>query len=547
MKSKIFISIFTLIASIILTSSVVGLRNNNVVSNKQENIIENNKKDADSDSITITMRDIADFLETKKEHYPLSDEFVEKYQQSSGGYIDNAKKAGLVVDKLLHEPNQKWHFFDSWLYPSIEEGTLSWDDSAQSRVYTKLQCPELLLWIYEACEVDPSKVKLAKDKAEEGEVQGLATASIAKNMRSIVSWDDIKDTIIAYMNSDLQKYSVSVNSSEDFIVSGLANEYLENRNVEFSINVTNILKEIDKVTANEKTLDSISLNTYKFIMPGEKVNIVITLKDKNSADYIATSVTLNSTNISLNVGGRDKTLIASVLPIDTMDEPVWSIVEGNDVISISSTLNECVVHPIKEGIAKIKISYNSNVNAECIVTVKEMSNESYVTTYNVVSNTNKFDSKDDLFAALVKDGEGDGIISSISDMNEYVYGKASGGRGETAWSSSNLIKISSTSQIGAITFDLNAEVVGVKITGYIHNESLKFRVGDSSSLDWSDSQTDNKTVLAQKTNMTVVSKDAIASSNTSTIELKFEKTSSVKIATTNKYPLYITSLEFIIE
>lgn len=59
---------------------------------------------------TITMKEMADFLSQKKEHYPLSDEFIEKYQQDGGGYIDYARQKGLVVDKTLHEPNQKWHF-----------------------------------------------------------------------------------------------------------------------------------------------------------------------------------------------------------------------------------------------------------------------------------------------------------------------------------------------------------------------------------------------------------------------------------------------------
>ncbi len=154
---------------------------------------QTNKLKANNDDVT--MRQIADFLTDKKEHYPLSDEFIEKYQQKSGGYIDFAKQQGLIVDKLRHEPNQKWHFFDSWLNESIEAGTLTWEDSAKSRVYTKLLCPELLLWIYEACGVDPVKVKQAKDVAEQGKVAGTATTTIAKNMRACVSWEDFNITI----------------------------------------------------------------------------------------------------------------------------------------------------------------------------------------------------------------------------------------------------------------------------------------------------------------------------------------------------------------
>lgn len=147
----------------------------------------------------ISMRNIANFLEDKNEHYPLSDEFIETYQQASGGYIDLAKRLGMIVDKSKHEPNQKWHFFDSWMYPSIEAGTLSWEDDAKNRVYTRLLCPELLLWIYEATEVPTTKIVNAKIAAEEGKVAGLHISTIAKNMRSCVPWEDIRYTLLNHM------------------------------------------------------------------------------------------------------------------------------------------------------------------------------------------------------------------------------------------------------------------------------------------------------------------------------------------------------------
>lgn len=46
-----------------------------------------------------TIQDFCDYLQDKSEHYPLSDEFIERYQQTGGGYIDNAKKHGVPVDK----------------------------------------------------------------------------------------------------------------------------------------------------------------------------------------------------------------------------------------------------------------------------------------------------------------------------------------------------------------------------------------------------------------------------------------------------------------
>ncbi|MDE5593910.1 MAG: hypothetical protein K2I75_08270, partial [Clostridiales bacterium] len=151
---------------------------------------------AQSAATAVPMRDIADFLNEKDAHYPLSDEFIERYQQPSGGYIDLAKKtAGMIVDKAKHEPNQKWHFFDSWLYPSIDDGTITWDASAKTRVYSNLWGPELLLWIYEAAGVDPAKVRAAKDVAEQGRATGVKVATIAKNMRACVPWEDIENSI----------------------------------------------------------------------------------------------------------------------------------------------------------------------------------------------------------------------------------------------------------------------------------------------------------------------------------------------------------------
>lgn len=150
----------------------------------------------------ISIRDIASYLEDKEEHYPLSDAFIEKYQQESGGYIDLAKSLGILVDKSQHSPNQKWHFFDSWLYPSIEEGTLSWTDDAKIRVYTRLLCPELLLWIYEACEVPTEKVIAAKEVAEAGKIAGTHVSTIAKNMRACVAWDDLRVTLENFKQSN---------------------------------------------------------------------------------------------------------------------------------------------------------------------------------------------------------------------------------------------------------------------------------------------------------------------------------------------------------
>lgn len=195
---SVFASVFALSTSI-LFSGVGGKSLNNDLSNKNNlNDIQENNLSTD----VITVGQMATFLQSKKAHYPLSDEFIERFQQTSGGYIDNAKKAGLTVNKYMHEPNQKWHFFDSWYYASLDDGSLTVDDSAKNRIYSKLLCPELLLWIYEACEVEPIKVKAAKEVAEEGKIKKTHISTIAKNMRSCVTWEDLEVNIQKYLNAN---------------------------------------------------------------------------------------------------------------------------------------------------------------------------------------------------------------------------------------------------------------------------------------------------------------------------------------------------------
>lgn len=195
MKKKNFLAIFALIFGLTLGSSLTKCFIKRINDEEQVNKIENLKeKNATS---TMTLRVMADYLQTKKEHYPLSDEFIERYQQTSGGYLTYAKQLGLVISKELHEPNQKWHFFDSWLYRTVDGSTsITYESSAKSSVYTGLKCPELLLWIFEACEVEPSKVKAAKEVAEAGKVAGTNVTTLAKSMRDCVPWEDIEANIL---------------------------------------------------------------------------------------------------------------------------------------------------------------------------------------------------------------------------------------------------------------------------------------------------------------------------------------------------------------
>lgn len=462
MKRSLF-SMIILLVCIILSSCANSSYSKNK-NNRQEMMLNN--ENIDAQNATITMHDIAQFLETKNEHYPLSDEFIERYQQKSGGYIENARKAGLTVNKYLHEPNQKWHFFESWLYPSIEEGSMEWSESAKTRVYTYLQCPELVLWIYEACEVSPAKVSQAKKIAEKLKVEGKATSTIASQMRQIISWDDLEPAIREFMEQDIEKFDVIVNEKEGFVISGLQDQYAEGREVSFTVNLTDSTKEIAEVKVNDVVISPYSGSKYKFTMPGEEVTIDVTLKEK-----------------------------------------------------------EIVTPPVGE-ISDTK--YNVKYDLGTRKTAKLL------------------ESTDDVLNALEFSGTGTSLISSISQM-EYIYGGGNGGSGDGKWYAGDMLKFGTTSVNGSMTIELHQEVKGIIIQGYTTNNSSIIQAGDSSSLDWIDGETnDNKTSKVTLSEMVLTSKEVIEGKQTSSVEISFASTKTVKIASTNKKPFYITSIEFIL-
>ena len=157
----------------------------------------------------------------------------------------------------------------------------------------------------------------------------------------------------------------------------------------------------------------------------------------------------------------------------------------------------------------------------------------------------KLESVSEVMAALECSGEGTGILNEISSI-ELVYGGGNGGSGDSKWIAPKVLKIGTTSVNGSITFDLAVEVIGIKITGYIHKSSCKIQAGDSNSADW-DGGSDGKTTIMSNTGMTVISKDVLENGEPSTITIYFESTKSLKLAVTNTTPLYITGIEFITE
>ena len=283
-------------------------------------------------------------------------------------------------------------------------------------------------------------------------------------------------------------------------------------------------------------------------MPENDVYLTVSLKEIEKK--IATSVTLPST-LKLTLGKEDKTLSATVVPSDTTDIPTWSIVDGQDVISIQTNGNTASVHALKVGIATVKVTYNSNVSDECEVTVKEESTnpglDGVVYEFKEDLGTGKR-SKNITDASVLKEifdtaSGTTNIISSVSSL-ENVYGAGYGGSGENAWYLGNCLKLGTTSVNGTFALELDSEVNYVIITGYVYASTCNIQVGDSSSSEWTTGIEDGKTTTITASDMEVVNKTAIDSLEMSSITIYFEGTDSIKIAITNKKPLFITSIEF---
>lgn len=436
-----------------------NVKQNEIVNTSEEEIQFNDEVNKANETTSLTVEQIANFLGTKNAHYPLSDEFIERYQQNSGGYIEYARKLGKVVDKTIHEPDQKWHFLVSWYDQSVAEDPNFGTYDAKSRVYTNLKCPELLLWIYEACGVEPSKVQKAKEVAELAKVNSVNVTTMAASMRKCVSWEDLTKNI----------------------------EIIDNPKEEYLVKAGTV--------KNASILYNNEVFAEKNVKNGETFSF----------------------NVSVNEGYK----IVSVKVNGTLLKPendVYSFVVKRD-----STID---VLTTKTVISESGSSYNISFDLGTRITSKKLSSN------DEIENTFTYASGEDIFV---------GVTSF-----ENIYGGGYSASGESKWYAGNMLKFGTTQVLGNLTISLKKEISGIKLSGYIHASKATIRVGDASSTVWSNSSSDdNKTTLMSLSNMTVVNKNVIEEANPSTIEIDFEKTSELRIATTVASPLYLTAIEFI--
>ena len=92
------------------------------------------------------------FSDKKETPCPLTERLIKAgYQQTSGGYIDLAKKRGITVDYTKAEPTQYWHLVEEYI-PSVPE----------DKVFSKsIVCGELIFWMAEVSKAVPEE-KLEK-------------------------------------------------------------------------------------------------------------------------------------------------------------------------------------------------------------------------------------------------------------------------------------------------------------------------------------------------------------------------------------------------
>lgn len=137
--------------------------------------------------------------------------------------------------------------------------------------------------------------------------------------------------------SQVAKYTVTANSSEDFEVTGLEKDgYAEGATVTFRINVKNALKEVERVIVDKKALTPAEDGTYSFTMGTANVVINITLKDKEGVKTVSLELSNN------NPGTGDVVAVTMKLDGVAVTEGVTlEATKGADLVEIAGNLVTC--------------------------------------------------------------------------------------------------------------------------------------------------------------------------------------------------------------
>ena len=137
----------------------------------------------------------------KEKHYEISDAFVKEgwgQAETSGntGYIAEVRSnPDIEILPQLAEPNQKWHFLELYVKEKSPE-------LPAKAAYSRIKCPELLLWMAEAAGVDKERVMEAKnaainvmkEKRKAGSTWRCRTTAGSK-IREIIPWEMIENNL----------------------------------------------------------------------------------------------------------------------------------------------------------------------------------------------------------------------------------------------------------------------------------------------------------------------------------------------------------------
>ncbi len=235
--------------------------------------------------------------------------------------------------------------------------------------------------------------------------------------------------------SEVQKYTVTYPKSSEYTVTGIKEGgYAEGEKVEFSISVTNALKEVEKVTLSGATLVP-NEGKYSFTMAAKNVQIAITLKDKegvktavltadNNTPKVGDTVTftLKLDNVALTTGVT-LTATSGAELVEITDTKVKCLAVGSVTIKATATVDGVpytkeLTLTIQEGVQITSIATLQAV----VPTYEEGKSANYDSIVTVEGRVVSINEKGNAF---IYDGTGTMLIfdnkaASVAKVGEYV-------------------------------------------------------------------------------------------------------------------------------
>ena len=252
----------------------------------------------------------------------------------------------------------------------------------------------------------------------------------------------------------------------------------------------------------------------------------------------ATAVALDKESLELEAG-ETGLLKATLTPSYATSAITW---ESSD--EAVATVNNGTVTAVAAGTATITAKVSDTVKATCTVTVTASSGTETtyqsVAKYNFVSadatNTRSIDAT--VASSIFNKVSGSDLFNSVTAVTN-VYEAANGGSGDTAWKTSNVLKIGKSKAAGSITFKLNSEVSKLALKGGAVTATASITVNGHS------------VATAFKDNL--VNKSAIGEdgylSNPGLLEFEFDATDTITIEIGNSnsnanFGVLFTEMEF---